>query len=581
MYLSKLFSRTLHEAPADVESAGYKLLFRAGFIRPLAAGIFCYLPLGFRTLQNFNTIARGEIEAIGGQEVSLPLVQPKEIWRKCGWGCRFSIETGQFTDQAQRELILASTNEAVFADLVRREIRSYRQLPALIYQIQTAWRDRVRCRGGLLQPREFSMVNSFSIDQDLAGLEQQYENHVQAFRKVFQRCQIPVREIPAETNSQGAAISREFVYLSAGGDETVLSCEKCGYAANQKYARVRKSSPQAESARPLEKVATPASKTIEEVAAYLNVPKDKTAKAVFLMAGFFRDTEIKTQLVFVVVRGDMEVNEHKLAALLQAQELRAATEEEILAVGAVPGYASPIGLENVILVVDDLISVSPNLVTGANEEGFHFINANYGRDFQTKWVADISLAPAGDACPECGNRMQAQPAITLGKVTRLGTDLSEAMDCNFLDRAGKSRPVYLGSYQLGSAQIIASIAEEHHDDFGLIWPVEITPFQVHLVVLSGKKRDEQVVETAIQLDRQLQADGFDVLLDDRVETPGVKFNDADLIGAPIRLTVSQRNLKQNCIELKRRDQPGKHLVPHDTIVKRVAAELIESVAQTD
>lgn len=577
MRMSNLFSRTLREAPSDADAPGHQLLLRAGFIRQLAAGIFSYLPLARRTLNKIETILRQEMETIGGQEVSMPVVHPADIWKETGRWYAIDAEMGRFKDRAEREMALAMTHEEVVADLVRKEVRSYRQLPMLIYHIQTKWRDDPRPRAGLIRAREFTMKDSYSLDADWMGLDQQYRAHFQAYFNIFHRCGLPVIAVKSDTGMMGGQLAHEFMYLNPIGEDTLMLCSDCGYSANRQIARIRKPVPVAETPLPLEPVPTPESKTIEDLANYLKIPKERTAKAVFLvatipssapanLAGETDQQSYEERFVFVIIRGDMEVNETKLANLLRAQSLRPATEEEIRKTGAVPGYASPVGL-NVEVVVDDLIVSSANLVAGANQEGFHLRNVNYGRDYQATYIADIAAAQEGDSCPECGAPLQAKRGIEVGNIFKLGSRYSDAMGCLYTAQDGSEKPVIMGSYGIGTGRLLACIAEAYHDEFGLTWPVTVAPFQVHLVGLVGRGNADQAVEPiqelAQRLYQTLSANGIETLYDDRNESPGVKFNDADLIGLPVRLTVSERALRQGGIELKLRSQPEKTIIPCD------------------
>jgi prolyl-tRNA synthetase len=543
MRMSQLFGQTLREAPGDAEIASHQLLLRAGYIRPLAAGIFSYLPLARRALTRIENIMRQEIDAIGGQEMTMPVVQPADLWKETGRWYQIGSEMGRLKDKSGRDMVLAMTHEEVVADLARREIRSYRQLPRLVYHIQTKWRDDPRPRAGLVRVREFTMKDSYSLDADWAGLEKQYQAHYQAYFNIFRRCGLPVVAVKADSGMMGGKLSHEFMYLSEIGEDTLILCPACSYSANRQVARFRKTSPPDQALLPLEPVATPDAKTIEALAAFLGIEKAQTAKAVFMIAAIPDGQESNDRFVFAVVRGDMEVNETKLANALGARELRPATEAEIVATGATPGYASPVGLKDVLVVVDDLIPASPNLVAGANKPGYHLRNVNYGRDYSADIVADITAAGEGEACIQCGQPLHAARGVEVGNIFQLGTRYSEAMGVTFLDKDGQTRLIVMGSYGIGSGRLLACIAEQHHDELGLRWPVTVTPYPVHVVLLAGKKespsqtsQDTQVI--AEQLVERLSQSGLEPLYDDRDESPGVKFNDADLIGLPIRLTVS-------------------------------------------
>jgi prolyl-tRNA synthetase len=571
MRMSRLFSQTLREAPAEVEVASHQLLLRAGFIRPLGAGIFSYLPLARRSMSKIEAIMREEINAIGGQEITMPVVQPADVWKETGRWYQIGSEMGRFKDKTGHDMVLAMTHEEVVADLVRDEIRSYRQLPALVYHIQTKWRDDPRPRGGLVRVREFTMLDSYSLDADTAGLDIQYDAHYKAYFNIFHRCGLPVVAVKSDTGMMGGKMAHEYMYLTAIGEDTLLFCDACGYAANRQVARVAKPVPATEDALPLEKIATPHTTSIDALAEFLQIPAAKTAKAVFLMASIPDGQEMREQFVFAVVRGDMDVNETKLANAVGAQDLRPATEEEIKAVGAVPGYASPIGLKDVLVVVDDLLPLSPNLVAGANEEGYHLRNTNYGRDYTASMVVDLAAARDGDGCPQCGGPMRATRGVEVGNIFKLGTRYTDALGCTFLDENGASKPVVMGSYGIGVGRLLACAAEEHHDEKGLTLPISIAPYQVHMVRLASKSGATETAAEEIYAD--LQAAGIEVLYDDRTESAGVKFNDADLIGLPLRLTVGERALAQGGVESRRRATGESKLLPREGLVEAVRAEL--------
>lgn len=580
MRMSRLFSSTLREAPAEADVRSHQLLLRAGLIRQLAAGVFTYLPLARRAMNKIEAIIREEMDAIGGQEITMPVVHPASLWQETGRWYEIDAEMGRFKDRAGRDMVLGMTHEEVVADLVRKVIRSYRQLPALVYQIQTKWRDDPRPRAGLIRVREFTMLDSYSLDADEAGLEVQYERHYQAYFNIFRRVGLPVIAVKSDTGMMGGRLAHEYMYLTPAGEDTLLLCDPCGYAANRQIAVFRKPEPAAEEPLPVEKVATPDCKTIADLAQFLNIPESKTAKAVFMVATMTENQQTVERFVFVVVRGDMELNETKLANAIKARELRPATEEEIRAVGAEPGYGSPVGLDGVLVVVDDLIPRSPNLVSGANEAGYHLMNVNYGRDFQASLVTDLVAARDGDACPNCGSSLRAVRGVETGNIFQLGTRYTEKLGATYQDADGVDRPVIMGSYGIGIGRLLACIAEEHHDEQGLIWPVTVAPYPVHLVRLVGKAAvdSDGVSQTAVLADRlyeELKAAGLEPLYDDREESPGVKFNDADLIGLPIRLTVSDRALKAGGVEMKRRDRSEKEIVPVDDVIERVRQELTE------
>jgi prolyl-tRNA synthetase len=583
MKISQLFGQTLRDDPAEAEVVSHSLLMRAGFIRPIGAGIFAYLHLAKRSMQKIENILRDEMDKIGGQEISMPVVQPADLWKETGRWYQIGSEMGRFSDRNKRDMVLAMTHEEVVSDLVRREVQSYKHLPRLIYHIQTKFRDEPRPRAGLIRVREFTMKDSYSLDTDWDGLDQQYRAHYQAYFNIYHRCGLDVIAVKSDSGMMGGKLAHEYMYLTPIGEDSLILCSQCDYSANRQVARFQKTPAAVEEMKPTEKVLTPDCKSIEALAKFLGVPKSKTAKAVFFMAQIPEAEELTEKFIFAVIRGDMELNETKLANAVHARDLRPATEDEIKAIGAVPGFASPIGLVGAELlgrpqgsplriVVDDSIPSSPNLVAGANEEGYHLLNTNYPRDYAADIVTDIAAAEAGFGCPECGHPLRMERGVEVGNIFKLGTRYSDSLGCTFLDKDGQPKPVIMGSYGIGVGRLLACVAEEHHDDHGLIWPVTVAPYQVHLALLRGKN-SPQAGERANQLYAELQAAGFEVLYDDREESPGVKFNDADLIGLPVRLTVSERALAQGGVELKLRSTPEKVIVPFGETLARLRSEL--------
>jgi prolyl-tRNA synthetase len=577
MRISKMFSTTLREEPSDAEIPSHQLLLRAGFIRQLGAGLFSYLPLARRAMTCIENIMRKEINAIGGQELTMPVVQPADVWQETGRWSQVGDEMARFKDRTGHDLVLAMTHEEVVTDLARREIQSYRQLPQLIYHIQTKFRDDPRPRAGLIRTREFTMLDSYSLDQDWEGLDQQYQAHIEAYYQIFNRCGIPVRSVGSDTGMMGGKEAHEFMYLSPVGEDTLVFCTACDYAANRQVANFQKPSPQEETLLPLEKVPTPEVSTIADLAGFLDIPASRTAKAVFFMAALSGDQA--PLLVFAVLRGDMTLNETKLANAVAAvsdgpiKNLRPALDDEIAAVGATPGYASPIGIDrkNVLVVVDDLLTHAHNLVAGANQVGFHLRNTNLGRDYEADIVADISLAEDGAPCPSCDGTLAASRGVEVGNIFKLGTRYTESLGATFLSETGDTQPIIMGSYGIGVGRLLACIAEECHDDDGLIWPISVAPYPVHIIVLSSK--DGSAEEAAEKLYEGLVDAGIEPLYDDRDERAGVKFNDADLIGLPLRVTVSVRSLKNGGFEFKRRDQEQRWIVPADQGLKAIQDEL--------
>lgn len=554
MRLSTLFGQRLREVPADAELPGHQLALRAGLMRQVAQGIYALLPVGWRVMRRIEAIIRDEMDAIDGQEISMPVVQPAELWQASG---RYQAPApgpalARFRDRSGQALVLGMTHEEVVTDLARQEIHSYRQMPSLVYQVQVKFRDEPRSRGGLVRTREFMMKDAYSFDRDEAGMAVSYARVYGAYERIFSRCGLPVRPVEAASGMMGGHVSHEFMYLCPYGEDQLLTCPVCGYAANVEGARVRLSTTPAEDPLPLEDVATPGATTIAAVAGFLGIEQEQTLKAVF-----FQRAD-SGEVVFAVIRGDLEVNEAKLSAALGGVDLLAATPEALAAAGVVPGYASPIGFSGGIVVADESVRLGANYVAGANRPGYHLRNVNIGRDFAPDLVADIALARAGDACPHCGAPLEAVRAIEVGHIFQLGTKYAEALGAGFLDESGGRLPPQMGCYGIGLGRLMACIMEAHHDDKGLIWPTAVAPFQVHLVSLAQPGTDEERAGEALYA--ALKASGLDVLYDDRRERAGVKFNDADLLGVPVRLTVSPRTLAQGAVEFKRRWEAEARLV---------------------
>ncbi|MDD2232311.1 MAG: proline--tRNA ligase [Sphaerochaetaceae bacterium] len=565
--MSGLFSRTLREAPNGADCKGYEYLLRAGFIKQLAAGVFDLLPMGFRSTKKVEAVVRDEMERIGAQEVMMPLVNPGDIWKETGRYYSIDREMSRFKDRNDRDMVLAMTHEEAATDMARAEIDSYKRLPQLFFQIQTKWRDDPRPRAGLIRVREFTMKDSYSFDSDQAGLDKVYKAHYDAYFRIFHRCGLPVVAVGSDSGMMGGKVAHEYMYLSPIGEDTIITCPKCGYTANRQVARFTKKYYPAEM-KATEKVSTPDCKTIDELCAFLHITPEQTAKALFMVGTFINDKDGKEEdrLVVGIVRGDMDIEENKLQNASRANELRPARPEEIQAAGMVPGFGSPIGCkEGTIVIVDDSVSESSNLVAGANEAGFHLLNTNFGRDY-TGTVADIASAAEGYLCPECGAPLSCSKGVEVGNIFQLGTRYSEAMGCYFQDEQGVRRPVIMGSYGIGIGRLLACLAEQYNDDKGLILPISVAPYQVHLVSLI---KDAAIAEKIYE---ELEKAGIEVLFDDRNESAGVKFSDADLIGLPIRLTLGNRSLKEGKVEMKlRSDLSQSYMFDLDKLVPEVLA----------
>jgi prolyl-tRNA synthetase len=572
MLMSRLFGETLRATPAEADSEGHGLLLRAGYIRGVAPGIFSYLPLGLRTGAKIEAIVRQEMGSIGAQEVAMPLVQPARLRRAAG-RAHSGEEQVRFSDRAGRDLLLGTSHEEVAAELARSDITSYRQLPATLYQIRPTFRDELRPGGGLLRAREFDLMDCYSFDRDRAGLEERCENIRGAFERIFRR--VGLAEFLVASSAREEEVEEEFYLLSDVGDDSLAVCDGCGYVANLRTARFAKPEPRDEAAEPLEKVATPGTDTIKALADYLGVSTERTAKVVLFSAAVAAEAEEQGErevVVMALVRGDMEVSESKLARAVAARRLSPADAGAIRAVGAVPGFASPVGLESdgLIVAADELVVGSANLVSGANEEGYHLRNVNFQRDYTADVVTDIAAAFTGAPCPECGAPLCLAACVEIGSLHRFGPAYGESLGITFQDQDGTRRTPAIGSYGIGIGRLLACIAETHHDERGLRLPVEVAPYHVHLVVLTGG--DDEIARRGDVLYASLREAGIEVLCDDREASGGVKFNDADLIGLPLRLTLGRRSLQEGGVELKRRDREERHTVDlKDTVDSVISA----------
>jgi prolyl-tRNA synthetase len=555
--ISKLFGKTSREVPAEADTVSHQLLVRAGMINQLVAGVYSYLPLGWRVHRKIENIIREEMNQAGGQEVNMPVLQPLELLQQSGRD-RVDVLFSLY-DRRERKLILGFTHEEVITQLTTRYVQSYRDLPLLLYQIQVKFRDEPRPRGGLIRVREFAMKDLYSFDVDEDGLETSYQKMVRAYRNIYDRCGLPTIMVEADSGAIGGKDNHEFMAIAPNGEDEIIHCPDCNYAANAERAVSVKENIGGGGPRPVEEVATPGMGTIEEVAGFLKIPPSHTLKAVFHIAD--------GKMVFVVIRGDLAVNEVKLKNELHATELRMATEPEVIEAGIVAGAASPVGLKGFKVIADDSVTSGTNFVAGGNKPDTHIRNVNYPRDFKADIVADIATARAGDKCPRCGGTFVSDRGIEVGHIFKLATGYSEKFGACFIDEKGESRPIVMGCYGLGLSRLMAAVVEKNHDDKGIIWPSSIAPYHVYLCPLY--REDSPVVETAEKIYADLEAAGLEVLFDDREESPGVKFNDADLLGIPFRVTVSPRTLGKNSVELKKRSEKDAELVPLAEIVEKL------------
>jgi prolyl-tRNA synthetase len=556
MRMSQLFIRTLRDSPTEAGMPGYQFLVRAGLVRPLAPGSYGFLPVGSQARRKIEDLARRAMAEIGGQEVSLPAVQPIELLIGTDAGLRFR-------DRSQHEVVLGTSHEGAMVTLARNVVQSYRQLPVFLYHVWQTFRDEAQTGGGLFGAREALMLDGYSLHASQPDLEDFYPRVHNAFERIFEQSQVGVLSAAAG-QAENVVSTHKLVWPAPAGEETVIICDRCDYSADQSIARAGKTPPPPEPLRPMEDVETPNCKTIADLAEFLDIPQSRTAKALFLVA--YSEDE-GDRFVFAVVRGDMDLNEAKLKRMLNAQTLGPATEAEIRNMGAEPGYGSPVGLEGVQVVVDDMIPQSPNLVAGANRPGYHTRNVNYRRDYQAEVVADITLARAGDPCPECGAPLSEHKGILVASTAQVDQEYTQAAHATYLDPAGQAQPMVMGHYRLYADRLLAAVAETHHDEHGMIWPVAVAPFGVYLMTLG--KRSEAVDAAAERLYSELTVAGVDVLYDDRDERAGVKFNDADLLGMPVRVVVGERGLKNGTFELKARRDEESEPAPIEKAAQRV------------
>ncbi|UDQ99116.1 proline--tRNA ligase [Lentisphaerota bacterium WC36G] len=568
MRMSKMVGRRLKEDPKDAVTVSHKFLLRGGYIRPVSTGVFSMLPIAKRINDKIENIIREEMNNIDGQEVLMPVVLPAELWEESGRYKSVGPELLRFQNRNGSDMLLAMTHEEAVVHLLRSEISSYKQLPAMVYQVQTKYRDEARARGGLIRVREFTMKDAYSCHESQENLEEYYLQAHEAYVKIFDRLGMNnVLSIESDAGMMGGKVSHEFMAICDCGEDTIITNSDYTYKANSEVATANWIYNTDEEVIPLEKVHTPDAKTIEEVADFLNISQEHTAKAVF----YVTDEE---QLVLAVIRGDIEVNEAKLKNVILNANLNFANDEQIRAIGCEPGYASPLDIdfEKVTVVFDNSVAKSINLVAGANEADYHYKNFNFSRDVKVDTdkyiVADIATVREGDLCPITNTPLQITRGIEVGNIFQLGTKYSEAMNFNILDNNGKAKPVIMGCYGIGVGRAMASIIEQNNDNYGPIWPITVAPWEVHLCALNPKKAE--VKEASESLYNQLQELDLEVLFDDRGEKPGFMFNDADLIGIPFRVVVSPKSIANNSVEFKRRGEKNGDLVPVEQIAQKVA-----------
>ncbi len=579
MRVSLQLTKTLREVPRDTEGGNQELLVRAGFIRQLTSGVYSYLPLGNRVVRKISQIVREEMDHAGGQEVTMPVIQPKDLWDKQPASGPTRTETMgdvlfKLKDRKGRDMVLGPTHEEVVTTLISEFVRSYRDLPQLIYQIQTKLRDEPRPRAGLLRVREFIMKDLYSFDADHEGLDVSYRKMADAYRAIFTRCGLRFIVIHADSGAIGGKASQEFIAITEAGEDDAMICDRCDYAANREKAEFVRTELERESEDDLEEVYTPGCMSISDLASFLNIPESKTLKTVCYVAD--------GRLVLAVVHGDLEINEVKLANTLynedvNATDLHLATAEELENAGIVAGYTSPLHKDERVLIVADLsLKMGSNFVAGVNRVNYHVKNVNYPRDFRIDIWEDIASAYNGATCVRCGGTLHAVRGSEVGHIFKLGTKYSELFDATYLDAEGVAHPILMGCYGIGIGRILATLVEQSHDEKGIIWPFSIAPYHVALIGLDLEKEENRQV--AEQLYADLTAAGVEVLYDDRAEMAGVKFNDADLVGLPLRAVVSRRSLKNGGIELKLRSQKEGHIVPLEDAAQVIRNEIRLGIA---
>jgi len=570
MRWSQAFVHTLRQDPADAEVVSHRLMMRAGLISKVAAGIYNYLPLGLRSLRKLETIIREEMGRAGSTELVMPAVQPAELWQESGRWAEYGPELLRIHDRHDRDFCFGPTHEEVITDIVRRAVKSYRQLPVSMYQIQTKFRDEIRPRFGLMRGREFVMKDAYSFDVDAEALDKAYRAMEAAYCRVFERCGLKYTKVEADTGNIGGSESHEFMVLAETGEDAVMSCAGCDYGANVEKATtgpVAAAPPwPLETPSLPEKVSTPEQRTVEEVAEFLGIDPAHLVKTLIF--------ETDEEFVSVLIRGDREVNEVKLKNILDCLHLQLATAEKIEQLtGGPQGFSGPVGLEGVRVIADPTVMALEVAATGANAADAHLVGVVPGRDFEPHVVADVNTAQAGDTCPRCNSLLEVFRGIEVGHIFKLGTKYSRPMGCTFLDAEGSDKPMVMGCYGLGVGRTVAAAIEQNHDDRGIVWPLPLAPYEVDLVLLNSDK--EEVRDAAERLYLALAEAGVDVIFDDRPERPGVKFNDMDLVGFPVRVVVGQKGLANGQVELSLRSDRERRMVALEDVVDAVQAVLDE------
>lgn len=574
MKVSQLYFRTLREVPNEAEIPSHIWLLRAGMIRKLVSGVYGFMPLGFRSVRKIEEIVRQEMDIKGGQEIHMSAIQPAELWKESGRWSAFGPEMWRLKDRNEREFCLGPTHEEIFTDIIRNEVNSYRQLPVNLYQIQTKYRDEARPRFGLMRSREFVMKDAYSFDKDQAGLDKSYDEMYEAYEKIFDRCGLTYRAVEADTGAIGGSASHEFTALSEVGESEVAYCEKCEMAATTERAQCVDVIASNEQELPLETIETPGVKTIEELAEFLKMKAEETSKA--LLFAVSNDDGTFREYVAAFVRGDRQLNMTKLVNALGIPEHSIEfADEKVMGekTGCVGGFTGPIGLHDCKIVVDSELVGLKNLVAGACKENYHIKNVNYGRDYKGDIVTDLKLIQVGDSCPICGTPVKIARGIEVGQVFKLGTKYSKSMGAYYKDEKMEDQLVVMGCYGIGVTRTLAAVVEQHHDDFGIVWPMSIAPYHVMVTVVNTKDSEQMALGEKIH--QTLMDNGVEVLLDERDERPGVKFKDADILGIPVRITVGKK-APEGIVEYKlRRDSDKTELSVEEALKQAIEIVRLE------
>lgn len=557
MKLSEYLFKTIKETPKDTEFKSHKLLIRGGYIKQVSAGIFTYFPIAWRTLKKIETIIREEMDEIGCQEINMPVVVPASLWDESGRYDTVGEELLRFGDRAGRKMLLSMTHEEVVTDLVRYAVTSYKQLPVKVYQIQTKFRDEPRVRGGLIRVREFVMKDAYSFHDSYENLEQYYQKMFDAYHRIFKRVGIPALSVSSDVGMMGGTGADEFMAITPAGEDTLVLCSVCDYRANKEVAKTKRNY-QTEALKPMELVATPDQRTIDEVATFLKEPTSKTLKTLVYNTG--------NELILCVIRGDLDINETKLRNYLKVKTIFLANEEELISAGIVKGFASPIQ-QKIRIIADESAVKSSNLIAGANKIGFHIRNSNFGRDWQTEEIADLSSVNEGEACPRCTGTLTVRRGIEIGNIFKLGEKYTSAMKCTCLGSDGKEKPLVMGCYGIGVGRLMASVLEVRANEEKILWPISIAPFEIELIGLY-KENNTALKEKCETLYQEMQNKGLEVLYDDRAASPGFKFKDADLIGSPIKIAVGEKSIQNGGAEFIVNERE-KRIIPLEKIIETV------------